>query len=139
MIDATIRYKCKDAVSCKHIQVEREFETLKLLVHIDLHLKVSLFSLIGLIMLFLFHRYKNALGGLWVVMILFMCYVSTEVLRVLSSTWLSIWTDESTPKNHGPGFYNLIYSLLSFCQVCTSSLIISYLVSSEIGCYLFLC
>lgn len=60
-------------------------------------------------------------------MILFMCYVSTEVLRVLSSTWLSVWTDESTPKNHGPGFYNLIYSLLSFCQVCLSSILIAYL------------
>ncbi|XP_074328761.1 ABC transporter C family member 2-like [Apium graveolens] len=71
----------------------------------------------GVVSLKVLERYKNALGGLWVVMILFMCYVSTEVLRVLSSTWLSIWTDESTPKNHGPGFYNLIYSLLSFCQV----------------------
>nr|XP_017234868.1 PREDICTED: ABC transporter C family member 2-like isoform X2 [Daucus carota subsp. sativus] len=71
----------------------------------------------GVVSLKVLARYKNALGGLWVVMILFTCYVSTEVLRVLSSTWLSIWTDESTPKNHGPGFYNLIYSLLSFCQV----------------------
>ncbi|KAK1375542.1 ABC-type xenobiotic transporter [Heracleum sosnowskyi] len=71
----------------------------------------------GVVSLKVLARYKNALGGLWVVMILFMCYVSTEVLRVLSSTWLSIWTDESTPKNHGPGFYNLVYSLLSFCQV----------------------
>ncbi|KAF8391006.1 hypothetical protein HHK36_023306 [Tetracentron sinense] len=62
-------------------------------------------------------RYKNALGGLWVVMILFMCYVLTEVLRVLSSTWLSVWTDQSTSKSNGPGFYNLIYALLSFGQV----------------------
>lgn len=64
------------------------------------------------------HRYKNALGGWWVVMILFMCYVLTEVLRVVSSTWLSLWTDESSPKRYGPGFYNLIYALLSIGQVC---------------------
>ncbi|KAA8519399.1 hypothetical protein F0562_013655 [Nyssa sinensis] len=62
-------------------------------------------------------RYKNALGGLWVVMILFTCYVLTEVLRVTSSTWLSFWTDRSSSKKYGPGFYNLIYALLSFGQV----------------------
>ncbi|XWS55359.1 hypothetical protein CRYUN_Cryun10bG0167800 [Craigia yunnanensis] len=62
-------------------------------------------------------RYKNALGGFWVVMVLFTCYVLTEVLRVSSSTWLSSWTDQSTMKTHGPGYYNLIYSLLSFGQV----------------------
>ncbi|KAJ6796498.1 ABC transporter C family member 2-like [Iris pallida] len=62
-------------------------------------------------------RYKNALGGLWVVIILLSCYVLTEVLRVSSSTWLSTWTDQSSPKSHGPGFYNLIYVLLSFGQV----------------------
>ncbi|KAK8931125.1 ABC transporter C family member 2 [Platanthera zijinensis] len=63
------------------------------------------------------NRYKNALGGLWVVMILFSCYVLTETLRVSSSTWLSVWTDQSSPKSHGAGFYNLIYALLSFSQV----------------------
>lgn len=62
-------------------------------------------------------RYKNALGGLWVVIILLSCYVLTEVLRVSSSTWLSTWTDQSSPKSHGPGFYNMIYALLSFGQV----------------------
>ncbi|WOG86163.1 hypothetical protein DCAR_0205364 [Daucus carota subsp. sativus] len=62
-------------------------------------------------------RYKNALGGWWVVMILFSCYVLTELLRVLSSTWLSVWTDGSSPKRYGPGFYNLIYALLSLGQV----------------------
>ncbi|KAG4114413.1 hypothetical protein ERO13_D12G045100v2 [Gossypium hirsutum] len=62
-------------------------------------------------------RYKNALGGLWVVMVLFTCYILTEILRVSSSTWLSSWTDQSTTKMHGPGYYNLIYSLLSFGQV----------------------
>ncbi|KAK6917100.1 ABC transporter-like, ATP-binding domain [Dillenia turbinata] len=62
-------------------------------------------------------RYKNALGGLWVVLILLSCYILTEGLRVLSSTWLSLWTDASSPKNYGPGFYNLIYAVLSFGQV----------------------
>ncbi|XP_042515081.1 ABC transporter C family member 2-like [Macadamia integrifolia] len=62
-------------------------------------------------------RYKNALGGAWVVMILFICYVSTEVLRVSSSKWLSIWTDQSTSKRYGAGFYNMVYTLLSVCQV----------------------
>ncbi|KAM7524856.1 hypothetical protein LguiA_014758 [Lonicera macranthoides] len=62
-------------------------------------------------------RYKNALGGWWVVMVLLMCYVMTEVLRVVSSTWLSLWTDESSPKRYSGGFYNLIYALLSIGQV----------------------
>ncbi|KAI8000143.1 ABC transporter C family member 2 [Camellia lanceoleosa] len=62
-------------------------------------------------------RYKDALGGLWVVMILFTCYFLTEVLRITSSTWLSKWTDQSSSKRYGPGFYNLIYALLSFGQV----------------------
>ncbi|KAJ0975715.1 hypothetical protein J5N97_017680 [Dioscorea zingiberensis] len=65
-------------------------------------------------------RYKNALGGMWVVVILFLCYVLTEVLRISSSTWLSVWTDQSSPKTYGPGFYNLIYALLSFGQVLVS-------------------
>lgn len=73
-------------------------------------------------------RYKNALGGFWVVMILFLCYILTESLRVSSSTWLSIWTDQSSPKDHGAGFYNLIYALLSFGQVFLDcrSLIFNY-------------
>ncbi|XP_062162854.1 ABC transporter C family member 12-like isoform X2 [Alnus glutinosa] len=62
-------------------------------------------------------RYKNALGGLWVVLALFMCYLLTEVLRVSSSTWLSVWTDQSTSENYRPGYYILIYALLSFGQV----------------------
>ncbi|XP_020554194.1 ABC transporter C family member 12-like isoform X1 [Sesamum indicum] len=62
-------------------------------------------------------RYKNALGGLWVVMILFACYTSTEILRVSSSTWLSVWTKQSTSKSYGPGFYILVYAILSFGQV----------------------
>ncbi|KAG5515915.1 hypothetical protein RHGRI_036827 [Rhododendron griersonianum] len=71
----------------------------------------------GVVSLNVLKRYKDALGGLWVVMILFSCYVLTEVLRVSSSTWLSMWTDQSSSKHYGPGFYNLIYALLSFGQV----------------------
>ncbi|XP_044496376.1 ABC transporter C family member 2-like isoform X4 [Mangifera indica] len=62
-------------------------------------------------------RYKNALGGLWVLMILFTCYISTEVLRISSSTWLSVWTDQSTSQNYNPRYYILIYALLGFGQV----------------------
>ncbi|XP_078176000.1 ABC transporter C family member 2-like isoform X2 [Carex rostrata] len=62
-------------------------------------------------------RYKNALGGLWVVLILLFCYTLTEILRMSSSTWLSVWTDQSGPKDHSPGFYNLIYAIISLCQV----------------------
>ncbi|KAH7836909.1 hypothetical protein Vadar_007286 [Vaccinium darrowii] len=71
----------------------------------------------GVVSLHVLKRYKDALGGLWVVMILFSCYILTEVLRVSSSTWLSQWTDQSSSKRYGPGFYNLIYALLSFGQV----------------------
>ncbi|KAI3740119.1 hypothetical protein L2E82_30538 [Cichorium intybus] len=62
-------------------------------------------------------RYKDALGGLWVVLILLSCYVSTEVLRISSSTWLSYWTEQSTTTARGPAFYILIYALLSIGQV----------------------
>ncbi|KAK9055990.1 hypothetical protein SSX86_027077 [Deinandra increscens subsp. villosa] len=62
-------------------------------------------------------RYKDALGGWWVVVILLGCYAATETLRILSSTWLSMWTDESTPKIYSPLFYNIIYALLSLGQV----------------------
>ncbi|KAI3852205.1 hypothetical protein MKX03_012277, partial [Papaver bracteatum] len=77
-------------------------------------------------------RYKNAMGGLWVVVILFTCYISTEVLRIMSSTWLSAWTDQSTPKSHGPGFYNLVYALLSFGQVLISLLQSYWLIISSL-------
>lgn len=63
-------------------------------------------------------RYKKAVGGLWVVMILFACYLTTEVLRVSSSTWLSFWTDQSTSKSYSPGFYIIVYAFLGFGQVC---------------------
>ncbi|GLT64997.1 hypothetical protein SLA2020_374550 [Shorea laevis] len=78
-------------------------------------------------------RYKNALGGFWVVMVLFACYVSTEVLRVSSSTWLSSWTDQSSPKTHGPGYYNLIYSLLSFGQVMVTLVNSYWLIISSLS------
>ncbi|KAM3748774.1 hypothetical protein ACB098_05G133800 [Castanea mollissima] len=65
-------------------------------------------------------RYKTALGGICVVMILFMCYLLTEVLRILSSTWLSFWTDQSTSESYRPGYYILIYALLSFGQVAVT-------------------
>ncbi|KAI3832401.1 hypothetical protein MKW92_043641, partial [Papaver armeniacum] len=71
----------------------------------------------GVVSLKVLMRFMNALGGSWVVLILFTCYVSTEVFRVMSSTWLSVWTDLSTPKIHGPGFYCLVYTMLSLGQV----------------------
>ncbi|KAL5577347.1 hypothetical protein UlMin_019046 [Ulmus minor] len=65
-------------------------------------------------------RYKNALGGLWVVMILFIFYLLAEVLQVSSSTWLSFWTNQSDSKGYKPGFFILVYALLSFGQVTTT-------------------
>lgn len=73
---------------------------------------------------------------MWVVCILFFCYVLTEVLRISSSTWLSIWTDQSSPKTQGPGFYNLIYALLSFGQVIVQAALISFLFSKVIFVYI---
>lgn len=51
------------------------------------------------------------------VMVLCACYTLTEVLRVSSSTWLSVWTSKSTSKSYKPGFFILVYGLLSFGQV----------------------
>ena len=65
-------------------------------------------------------RYKDALGGLWVVVVLFACYVLTIVLRIGNSNWLSFWTDQSTLDDHRPSYYNLIFALLSFGQVTTT-------------------
>lgn len=50
-------------------------------------------------------------------MILFICYTSTEILRVLSSTWLSFWTKKSATMNYRPGFFIMVYAFLSFGQV----------------------
>ncbi|XP_047942047.1 ABC transporter C family member 2-like [Salvia hispanica] len=78
-------------------------------------------------------RYKNALGGAWVVMIMFSCYVSTEVLRISSSTWLSYWTDEGSHQDtHGPLYYNSIYSLLSFGQVLVTLINSFWLITSSL-------
>ncbi|KAL1335647.1 hypothetical protein HN51_030120 [Arachis hypogaea] len=71
----------------------------------------------GVVSMKVLARYKTALGGLWVVVILFGCYFLTEVLRISSSTWLSHWTDQSASVGYDPGFYNLIYAALSFAQV----------------------
>ncbi|KAI9096017.1 hypothetical protein K1719_026164 [Acacia pycnantha] len=62
-------------------------------------------------------RYQSALGGLWAVLVLFTCYVMTEILRISSSTWLSVWTNKSTAAGYERGYFNLIYALLSFGQV----------------------
>ncbi|CAA0823749.1 ABC transporter C family member 2 [Striga hermonthica] len=77
-------------------------------------------------------RYKNALGGAWVVMILFTCYILSEILRVSGSTWLSHWTDTSTVHTHGPIFYNLVYSSLSFGQVLVTLINSFWLITSSL-------
>ncbi|GAB2214047.1 hypothetical protein Droror1_Dr00018380 [Drosera rotundifolia] len=77
-------------------------------------------------------RYKNALGGSWVVMILFMCYIMSESLRVSSSTWLSSWTDQSGTKKYDSGFYNLVYALLSFGQILVTMTNSFWLITSSL-------
>ncbi|MED6195162.1 Canalicular multispecific organic anion transporter 1 [Stylosanthes scabra] len=62
-------------------------------------------------------RYKSALGGLWVVSILLACYTLTEVLRISSSTWLSVWTDQDSNSDYNPAYFLAIYALFSFGQV----------------------
>ncbi|WOK94771.1 ABC transporter C family member 2 [Canna indica] len=86
----------------------------------------------GVVSMKVLARYKNALGGMWVVLILFSCYALTEILRVSSSTWLSVWTDQSSTKNYGPGFYNLIYAVLSFGQVLVTLINSYWLVISSL-------
>uniref|UniRef100_A0A6N2KZ94 ABC-type xenobiotic transporter n=1 Tax=Salix viminalis TaxID=40686 RepID=A0A6N2KZ94_SALVM len=75
-------------------------------------------------------RYNKALGGIWVVLIIFLCYLLTEVLRVLRSTWLSFWTNQSTLESYRPGYYIFVYALLSFGQVIVT-LVNSYWVISS--------
>uniref|UniRef100_M4EUA4 ABC-type xenobiotic transporter n=1 Tax=Brassica campestris TaxID=3711 RepID=M4EUA4_BRACM len=65
-------------------------------------------------------RYKNAVGGLWVVLILLACYVTTEALRLTSCTWLSFWTDQSTSKSYSTGFYIVMFALFGFGQVAVT-------------------
>uniref|UniRef100_A0A0A0KAW3 ABC-type xenobiotic transporter n=2 Tax=Cucumis sativus TaxID=3659 RepID=A0A0A0KAW3_CUCSA len=77
-------------------------------------------------------RYKDALGGLWVVAILFLCYVLSETLRIYRSVWLSIWTDQG---NIGPSetlYYNMIYAGLSLGQVLVTLLNSYWLIISSL-------
>ncbi|XP_073268598.1 ABC transporter C family member 12 isoform X5 [Populus alba] len=77
-------------------------------------------------------RYKNALGGVWVVSILFLCYLLTEVFRVSRSTWLSFWTNQSTLESYRPGYFIFVYGLLSFGQVTVTLANSYWLVSSSL-------
>uniref|UniRef100_A0A8R7P5V4 ABC-type xenobiotic transporter n=1 Tax=Triticum urartu TaxID=4572 RepID=A0A8R7P5V4_TRIUA len=77
-------------------------------------------------------RYKNAMGGIWAVSVLFLCYTLTETLRISSSTWLSIWTDAGSLKIHGPGYYNLIFGILSFGQVLVTLTNSYWLITSSL-------
>ncbi|XBJ27718.1 hypothetical protein VPH35_004942 [Triticum aestivum] len=77
-------------------------------------------------------RYKNAMGGIWAVSVLFLCYTLTETLRISSSTWLSIWTDVGSLKIHGPGYYNLIFGILSFGQVLVTLTNSYWLITSSL-------
>ncbi|CAH9141477.1 unnamed protein product [Cuscuta epithymum] len=78
------------------------------------------------------NRYKDALGGGWVVMILLMCYISSESLRIGSSTWLSIWTDETSSMRYSAMFYNMIYAALSFGQVLVTLTNSFWLITSSL-------
>lgn len=62
-------------------------------------------------------RYKSALGGFWVVAVMFGTYIMVEVFRVSSSTWLSHWTNVAETSSHGVFYFNGIYAILSICQV----------------------
>ncbi|XP_019190633.1 PREDICTED: ABC transporter C family member 2-like isoform X2 [Ipomoea nil] len=86
----------------------------------------------GVVSLKVLIRYKDALGGAWVVMILLMCYVSTESLRIGSSTWLSFWTDGSSSMRYSSTFYNLIYAVLSFGQVLVTLTNSFWLITSSL-------
>jgi hypothetical protein len=78
-------------------------------------------------------RYNAAMGGAWVVGMLFFFYIMTEVIRLSTSGWLSIWTDATKPKTHKSMFYLEVYTGLSFAQVwCYFSLL--FLVSSSALC-----
>ncbi|KAH6773481.1 multidrug resistance-associated protein 2 [Perilla frutescens var. frutescens] len=77
-------------------------------------------------------RYKNALGGLLAVMIFLTCYTLTEILRVSSSTWLSVWTKQSTSESYVPAFYILVYAILSFGQVLVTLTNSFWLITSSL-------
>ncbi|KAJ6769746.1 ABC TRANSPORTER C FAMILY MEMBER 11-RELATED [Salix purpurea] len=77
-------------------------------------------------------RYTNALGGAWVVSILFLCYLLTEVFRVSRSTWLSFWTNHSALQSYRPGYFIFVYALLSFGQVTVTLANSYWLISSSL-------
>ncbi|KAJ6728666.1 ABC TRANSPORTER C FAMILY MEMBER 11-RELATED [Salix koriyanagi] len=77
-------------------------------------------------------RYTNALGGVWVVSILFLCYLLTEVFRVSRSTWLSFWTNQSALQSYRPGYFIFVYALLSFGQVTVTLANSYWLISSSL-------
>ena len=66
------------------------------------------------------------------VLIIFLCYLLTEVLRVSRSTWLSVWTNQSTLESYKPGYYIFVYALLSFGQVCSQPQLASISLSRNI-------
>jgi ATP-binding cassette subfamily C (CFTR/MRP) protein 1 len=74
----------------------------------------------GIVSYKVLERYQAALGGYGVVVVLFLCYILAEVVRLSTSGWLSIWTDKTKPKTHNPLYYNGIYAGLSFGQVCVT-------------------
>ncbi|KAJ6377090.1 hypothetical protein OIU76_026121 [Salix suchowensis] len=74
----------------------------------------------------------NALGGVWVVSILFLCYLLTEVFRVSRSTWLSFWTNQSALQSYRPGYFIFVYALLSFGQVTVTLANSYWLISSSL-------
>lgn len=74
----------------------------------------------GIVSVKVLERYKAAMGGFKVVGLLFFFYIAAEVVRLSTSAWLSIWTDETKVKTRGPLFYNGIYAALSFGQVCVT-------------------
>ncbi|KAL5716112.1 Canalicular multispecific organic anion transporter 1 [Ranunculus cassubicifolius] len=86
----------------------------------------------GVVSVNVLKRYTLALGGAWVVMILLLCYIITEVLRISSSTWLSAWTNQTTVKSHGPGFYNLIYGSLSIAMVLVTLMNSYWLITASL-------
>ncbi|KAG5234890.1 ABC transporter family member [Salix suchowensis] len=75
---------------------------------------------------------QNALGGVWVVSILFLCYLLTEVFRVSRSTWLSFWTNQSALQSYRPGYFIFVYALLSFGQVTVTLANSYWLISSSL-------
>ncbi|OMO75048.1 hypothetical protein CCACVL1_16348, partial [Corchorus capsularis] len=86
---------------------------------------------IGLVSWKVLMRYKDALGGLWVVVILFAFYFSTEVLRISSSSWLRFWTDQSTSESYKRGYYIFIYAFLGFSQVTVTLMNSFWLITSS--------